>query len=467
MEREFRYDKPEGLEHDTFVGKAFRKTKEIFRDTPIELLLLGITGAAFAAVMSYSHEVARSHKMPLAFSEISQLESEALEYETGFGAMTEYYAKLNDVVMKTLEACNISWANGEKDNTNTFAHELGKRMRKDSEYGLKFHYTINDLLEAIPNLAENANEIMSRFSRNQALIRSLNEELDATWTESHFDHYRTETYWDTESYTDSNGNSHSRQVMRTRIVYDHTTHSYRFHADHAANADRLLKDLESAIGHLNWPEELVRAKKVNAPNQDAVVVSRTKGEKVPELSDAEILDLVNSWNTGSTYNVNKPKIMNVVNNIPDYPEKFAAANETSRSTSYNTYSHSDSGPKEYQTVNEIMKSGREMDSGITEIVNGINQAYLGAPQLKKTIEEFVQLRGNPDDLNAEIMMTVKSWYQSNMKGGLDVDMFRLHCIFLWGLFGAVAGGLTGLGLDKLGTRYSWYEDRRSDNMRSF
>jgi len=44
--------------------------------------------------------------------------------------------------------------------------------------------------------------------------------------------YRTETYWDTESYTDSNGNRCTRPVMRTREVFDHWEPTTRWHNEY-------------------------------------------------------------------------------------------------------------------------------------------------------------------------------------------------------------------------------------------
>ena len=468
-----RYPSPESI-----LSKCGRKVKTLLRDTPIEAFLIGTAGAVCATMLAYSNEVQRSHKIPLAFSEISQLEKQAKAEGKEVGAMTQYYAKVNDVTMKTLEAWNNSWANETKDNSREFAKQLGERMVKDSNYGSQHTYTITDLLEQMPMLAENASKTMEGYTKNISLIQTLNRELDATWTTEHQDHYRTETYWDTENYTTTDGSgdnrhtvSHSRQVLKTRSVYDHTTHTYNYHPENGEKTSALLGELKNNKEYLAWPQVLSRVKKINQPNQDAIVISRTKGEKVPKLSKGEISDLVNTWNHGSTYNQNKDRITSAVENIPTMNATWQSAKATAKSVQYDTNSRSDSGPSEYQRINEIKSQTKNLESGISEIMGGINQVSSQVPGLKKSLDDYVhsltEIKAtgtsiNPKEAQKAIIKTVESWYSANIKEGFNMDMFRWHRLFLWGLFGAVAGGLVGAGLDKIGNRYDWYGNKERD-----
>jgi hypothetical protein len=455
----------------SFIGRGIGAIKDFLRDTSIEVAAIGLAGAICAGVLSYEHEVERSHKVPLAFSEITQLERLAKVDGEEVGEMSEYYAKLNDIVMKTYEAWNLSWERSPKDNKTEFALELRKRMSKDSEYGLNHTYTIRDLLQSMPNLAGAASRKIGGFTKNQALIQSLNQELDATWTESHIDDYRTEVYWDTETYTDSDGKSQSRTVMKTRQVYDHTTHTYNYYPQNGENAFVSLSQLKSQMPNLTWPENLLKVKKVNQPNQDAIVTSRIRDEKVPELSKAEILDIVNAWNHGSTYNQNKTLINSVISQIPNFENNWGSARRNAQSIQYDTYHHFDSGPQAYQVVEGILGQTKSLEQGISGIINGLRQVHSQAPRLENLIDNYISaltsvesigVNIDPEKAQEEIMKTIQSWYSMNIKGGFDIDMFRQSYIVLWTLLGAIAGGLIGLGVDKLGDQFNWYGDSNRD-----
>ena len=48
-------------------------------------------------------------------------------------------------------------------------------------------------------------------------------------------------------------------------------------------------------------------------------------------------------------------------------------------------------------------------------------------------------------------------YQKNFKRGFDVKRFRIWMVLLGGFLGGLAGAGIGLGFDKLGDKFRWYE----------
>lgn len=443
----------------TLFNKATEEMKVLLRDTSIETYLFSVVGAVCAMFLSYSYEVERSHTIPLAFSEITQIESRAVLDGTEVGPLTEYYAKLNDVVMKTLDAWNKSWEGNPKTNHIQLGEEFKARTTRNPMLCFYEDYTINDLLDTLPELASNAFQSMKDFNRHLPLITSIKKEFEASWAESHYDHNKT-VY-----YTDSDGKEYSSQE------YDYTTHSYYYYPEHGEKASVLLSELAIRLAEFKWPEILLKASDVSEENKNAIIRSMSKAD-IPTFTQSEFLALANAWNTGSTYNQNKPIIYSSLEKVPEFDKKWQVMKGQASSISYNTGSHFDSGPDEYSEANQILESIGSLEHGIAEIVNGMKLVKSEAPELKKSIENYISALNNlestsstfnPAQAQKEIFKTVKTWYNVNIKEGLDVDMFRWHCILLWGLFGALAGAGLGFGIDKIGDKYRWYGESRARN----
>ncbi len=432
------------------VRLAGRRTVEFFRDTPAEIVAMGALGFALASGFAFNYEHQRTKNIPISFSEIHQLEDLAEQRGQHLGEVSEFYAKLWDANAKTCEAHNYSWkSNPFGKNREGFARELENHMDKS----LKFHkYNLSMLLEELPTLGTKALVKMKDFENLRPEIYAINKTLDDAWDESHYDHYRTEVYTETETYTGSDGKSHTRTVTKTRQVYDHTTHSYKYHKDSGKKAIQLLDQLLKDHPSLSWPEELDRVKETNADGEYAAESSRdTQGKKV-RLSREELLDLANKWNTSSTYTMNRPDIIYSFSEMPLHANSWKNSEGRSRSTSYNTHSRSDAGPKEFRVAEAALKNGRTLEKNLGEILDGVSRVISGAPQQKARIDEYItetldKHDGNSGKKQKEIMGTVSKWQRDNFQGSERLNRFRPGIVLLGGLLGGAIGAGLGFGVD--------------------
>ena len=432
------------------VRLAGRKTVEFFRDTPAEIVVMGALGFALASGFAFNYEHQRTKNIPISFSEIHQLENIAEQRGQHLGEISEFYAKLWDSNAKTCEAHNYSWkSNPFGNNRENFARELENHMDKS----LKFHkYNLSMLLDELPTLGTKALVKMKDFENIRPEVHNINNSLDDAWDESHIDSYRTEVYTEEETYTDSDGKSHTRTVTKTRQVYDHTTHSYSYHKESGKKAIQLLDKFQKEHSSLTWPEELDRVKETNADGEYAAESSRdTQGKKV-RLGREELIALANKWNTSSTYAINRPSIVYSFSEIPAHANSWKNSEGKSHSTSYDTYSHSDSGPKEFRVAEAALKNGRTLEKNLGEILDGVTEVVSGAPQQKTRINEYItetldKHTKNSGKKQKEIMETVSHWQEDNFQGSERLNRFRPGIFLLGGLLGGVIGTGLGFGVD--------------------
>jgi hypothetical protein len=425
--------------------------KEILRETGLEVAIAGVMGAIVAGGISMDYERARSRIIPISFSEISQLERNATEKNQPLGELTEFYAKLWDANAKTLEAHNYSWKNATLGgNQKSFAKELEVHM----DPAMKIHrYNLDKLLTELPGLGTKALRKLKDLKKIYADISSINEALDKSWSESHIDSYRTEVYTDTESYTDSDGKSHTRTVMKTRQVYDHTTHSYSYRNEYGEQAVQLFSKFLRENPNLVWPEELRKVNKTNADGEYAAESSRDTKDKHVRLSPEELVTLANEWNTTSTYTKNKMPIISSFSQVPQHSNEWQQGEPSAHSTSYITYSHFDSGPKEFRVVERALYDGRILERETGEILYGIERVMIESDQQRNSIKGFIastldKQKGNPKKLQTEIMTRVKEWNNNNFKGNNNLDRTRALMVLMWTFLGGLAGAGIGFGIDK-------------------
>ena len=117
-----------------------------------------------------------------------------------------------------------------------------------------------------------------------------------------------------------------------------------------------------------------------------------------------------------------------------------------------TYSNFDEGPIEYQTVQNSIKHGKELKTRLENIINSIESVKQKVPILKEKIRDLVSVvydnkEGDADDLKDEIISLSREIYKANFSRGFDIEPFSAGAILLWSLFGLMAGGGMGLGLD--------------------
>ena len=438
-----------------------RRGIRLLKDTPIEIALMGVLGAAIATGTSWHHESNREKRIPLGFSEIRQIEKKYETEDKPVPPFTHYLMSTNDATMKVFECWNIANKRAIIDSPyEYFAQELENVTGPNQHiYG----YNLEEFLTILPERAQAALGEFKNFTSAAIQIDQANSNLDRAWSESHVNHYRTETYTETETYTGGDGKMHTRIVTKTRQVYDHTTHSYTYRKENGEVASAQLDSTIASHPDLVFTEAMPFVAETGAENEYAMDTSRKKSDE--RMDQAELLQTANTWNTGSTLNVNLPTVCSTWSSLHQDADSWRNAKSKAHSTTYITYSSYDSGPREFQTAKTALGNGREFVNATTEIANGPTYVIETSPSLLYEVKNFIAVEldnkpGNGKKAGRKVLDTAIEMYKTNFKGGFEVDRFRGYMPAIFGVLGLLAGGAAGAGLNHLGDKYKWYETRR-------
>ncbi|MBM3200360.1 hypothetical protein FJZ53_05460 [Candidatus Woesearchaeota archaeon] len=425
----------------------YEKTMRLLRDTSIEVYICAALGLATGLTASYIHESNREKTIPLAFSEVKTTDS--------ISPVTKYLAGANDVPMKVFECWNKSYQNIGEDSVKAFASEL------ESMIGSTYSSSeFNELLSGMPKRSEEALAEMKSIVNVMNKVAVVDSNLDAAWDDRHHDHYRTETYLDTETHTGADGKSYTTTVVKTREVYDHTHHYYDYNKDAGEAASRSLDELVSSEQSLIITP-VTRIVEVSAEGKEVIRKSRKNGHS---LSDEQILEIANTWNTGSTINANLPLVYSMWSLLRIDADKWRVAKNTAESVSYQTGSSRDSGPEEFQVAETALSHGQELFYSAKDMMRGFEFVNQNSPVMKDLIHQYVAVAlyeqpGDAKRLRREIMSMLREWYNLNFKNGIDVQPFRAYMIFLLSLAGLAGGVGLGVGVDYLGSKYRLWGKR--------
>lgn len=194
---------------------------------------------------------------------------------------------------------------------------------------------------------------------------------------------------------------------------------------------------------LQLEEKILKTTATNAEGEYAADKSREKISAKDRLTQEQLLAVANTWYTGSTLLKN----INIVNE--QYPKlskstiDWNIAKGTAHNERYTTYSHYDSGPKEFQVGKNTLDLGIVINDNLKEMQEVINTTHVKVPLLEKKIKEFVEVgyvkySSSPKEakkLAEEIITLTKEIYKMNFKEGINVDRFRWGMIFLFALLG--------------------------------
>jgi hypothetical protein len=425
-----------------------QKAKQLVHDTYIEIVIGAVTLSSIFGAVSYNHNKKKEADLPVAFSEIEATTRSFEEKGQAVPPLTRFYSVVNDVTMKVFESNNIALA--KDDGNEAFAHELETRVNP----ALKVYPLISEYAAEMPDDAFNARRSLDKVANESRDLLDVDDELAKTWDESHIDSYRTETYW--VSVTNSDGKG-SHTEMRTRQVYDHTTHYYEYNPEHGAAAAQLLLAFLAKYPDVKIEEHLYPATATHPENENAILSSMKKlFEKKPPTA-AELLQLANKWATGSNLTKYLPKITADHQQLSSLGPSWDAATRTASSESYITYSRYDSGPTEYQIAENALSYGEDFRKSSAKIIDGIHCAGTDIPLLDAKIKEYVDVtlhgkEGDADDLRTEILDMSRKIYKANFENGFDVDPFSwlevIGIALLGGLLGAAAGKGADIYFDK-------------------
>ena len=416
----------------------------VLRETKIEIKIGLGAGILAGALISGHYEAQRTKMIPLGFSEISQIEQDAKASGDSIGSVTRYLASTNDMVMKVFESHNNSYKQWGADSKMAFAREL--EIHSDPALN-SHHYSLDNLLEKLPELAKNASNKMTNFIDARNKIMVVNEHFNATWQDYHHDNFHTEI----DISTDADGNT----VMNSVDEYDSTDHHYKYNKTEGELSSASLNALIESHPKFLLKEEIKRTRKTNAEGEYASDISRILSKGKLRLERLELLDIANTWNDCSTIKANLPNIYSAWENLQSSNKEWKTAKTTAKDSSYYTRLHWDAGPKEFQIAENAIRQGEILESNISEIISSIQYTSASSQTLRQKVHEYISVvldnkQGNAEKLRSEIMGISKNIYKRNFNRGFDVDRVRGYIIMLGMILGGAIGNMAGIGVDALG-----------------
>jgi hypothetical protein len=444
------------------AADAHQMARGVLRDTSIEIVVGALIGLAVAGTISYDQQKKHEGRIPLGFSEISQIQKDQERKGLTVGPRTFFYALTNDTEMKVFE----SWNNANEGNVgwfrhNAFANRLDERMDKS----MKFHkYELVDLLPQLPARADAMLESMREFWVLQGKLLSTVDKFDRAWKDKHDDFYRTEIYFEEVCTSNSNGGQTCHSEPRTRQVYDHTTHTYTYFPKWGTQASLELTILLREHGDIDQGEQLLRPSHTNADGEYGAWKSRDDKHKPGQ---GDYLSIATRWNSGSTLNKVMPIVYVNLNLLKQTDGDWRVAMRTAHNTSYDTGSHYDDGPVEFQVAERAMHAAQMGDRALEEVRDGVLHIKTAAPLLESQIKQYILAvtengEGDKDKLSRNILQTSKTMYRMNFPGGFDVETFKWGPIVAWSLLGLAIGAGVGFGVDTLGKQYDWYDESEEE-----
>jgi len=428
---------------------------------------LGVAASFYSGHKSYEYEKLRESKIPLAFSEIHQIETDAIaqgkvigenpneglierenESEVGGIARTYYLAGLNDLTMKIFECSNTAHFQ-DGDFYKQFAKEL--RLRFDPE-NKKHHYELTDLFEIVPQSSQIVYGNLQSFIEIEKSLPEIIQAFENSWTEKHHDNYHTEIKVSYDVSTDTNGNTSMTPEYSTEQVYDNTDHSYWYHKEEGEKASFSLDALIDNFPDIKFGEEIIIPSKVNEEGEKAVRESRKLNKDDEELSLEEVKRFVDTWYAGSTLTISELEAYSLWDKVKSYAQEWRGAKKIAQDDFYKTYHPQDNGPKEYQIAEKSKNECSNLQGTLGTAIESVQFTQRSLPELKDKIFEFIETAekteedGDYKKLGKEVLAQTRGLYEKNFIKGFDVDRFRGEMVFLWSFLGLIAGAGIGVGV---------------------
>lgn len=441
--------------------KLQEKTKEfkyLLEKTSIEIALFAVLWAGIAWYNQYNNESRRADKIPLAFSEIGQIERDAAREWRKIWPIAAYSMRLNDMCMKIFEAYNHSrYTFVPSYETKKFSSELYDAR----DFRHIYKYNLHDLVDTLPSYIPQVQQHLSTYKTALTQLTPANHNMEKSRDEDHDDQYRTETK--TRTTYDKDGNPNGTETY-TEQVYDHTIHTYDYNKKQGELGAKQLNALFAEIPVLQLNEQIKTTSQTNADGEYAAERSREiwPGNR---LTVEQLLEIANTWFSWSTIMSNTNNISKLYPQLHTQTKQRNMDKKTAQSDRYTTYSSSDNGPREFQTAKNTANVGKQIENSINEILASIQLTQDKIPILAEKIKAFsgadldayVTSERESKQLEEEILMITKEIYQANFKEGVNVDRFRRGMVFLFGLIGLIAGGVVWAGIDYIGQRTPLYQ----------
>lgn len=430
--------------------------KYLLEKTSIEIALFAVLGAGIAWYNQYNNESRRAEKIPLAFSEIGQIERDAARTGREIGPIAAYSMRLNDMCMKIFEAYNqAQYAFVPWKNTELFASNIYNARDLRNIY----KYNLQDLVDTIPSYIPATNKKLATYKDVATHLSQANKNMNNSRDDDHDDQYRTELRTRTVPWP----NNTTRIETYTVQVYDHTIHTYDYYKEHGEIWAQQLNTLFEQIPTLQLEETFKTTSQTNADGEYAAEKSRLLWP-ADRLDPEILLEIANTRYNGSTIIKNTEYIEQTYPQLEKSKNQRNIAKNTAQSDQYRTNSRYDSGPQEFQVAETTYQLGKNIETSINEMLNAIQFTQTQVPILHQKIQEFIEkwyisyASSKPEakQLEEEIMTITKEIYKANFKEGINVDRFRRWMVFLLAFIGLLAGGGVWAGVDYLGQRTPLY-----------
>ncbi len=429
--------------------------KKLLFETPAEILIgVALLGTVFG-IAGYRNRAARAGEIPIAFSEVEQITKDFNSQSKPVPPLTKFYAVNNDVAMKVFESNNIALAMGK---TNLlFATEL--RTRIDAAF--KVHPLISTYAQEMPDDAQQAMNSLNKLTIAANELPGIDAAFNKVWTEHHHDvtHIR---HWTSRSCDSKGKNCHT--VDHYTTVYDYTIHTYNYHPDAARRAAALLDDFVARNPDLTIGEKLCITHETHADNEEAIAKSMKRELKGKTPTADQYLSYTNTWARGSNFAKYAPGAAANYAALKSIAADWNNAMHTAHSEQYRTFSHSDSGPREYQVSDAEQSRGQGIVDASHHVVDGIRFSAGAVPALDAKIRQYVGVvlehqPGDADQLRSDIMKMSREIYQKNYENGFDVQPFKWLDVILITMLGMAIGGGIGFGVDRFldSRKEEWYE----------
>lgn len=415
---------------------------------------LVLVGLLSGIGLGWHNETLRDTRVPVGFSEISQMEREAKAAGREIGPVARYLTGTNDMTMNVFNAWNIANAGTSKD-SDSVVPQFARELDMNAGSKLQIHrYELPHYFSTLPKTAEAAYSRLAPYDALGRQAADANARLESTWDYDRVDVDRMETRWVTVD--DGDGKSHIETV--TEWVYDHSNHSYDYKPKEGEAASRSLDVLTQKGRDAVFTEDMRPAALTHADGEYAAETSRGRRQAI---DSEEALSLAATWKHGSTLMNNLPVIEGRLVDLARDAALWRDQKNSAHDDYYSTNSKSDSGPREYQTVQRALGRSQELERSISEIMTGIEATRTLTPALEAKIKEFIAVTidhqpGDSHKLSQEVMSLTRQIYTANFKKGFEVERFRAWVVVLTAVAGAAVGGLIGAGADWMARRRGWW-----------
>jgi hypothetical protein len=430
------------------IKEFAQKAKYLIDTTPIEIpfgaLVLGLALGTYG----YDANIEKESRRPVAFSEVGKtVQAFEREEKGAVPPLTKFYASTNDMIMRIFEASNEALS--RNDSNETFAKEL--EFKTDRAF--KFHRQLGQDAAEIPKAAQEALKSVQKLVDVTNNIPPVIRDFSNTWDESHHDVTRTKHY--SVRVCDSKKKCHSER--RTKQVYDHTNHSYTYHSQYGESAAQSLASFLQKFPDVAIQEKIILSAKTDVENEYAIEKSMKEVLKGKIPTPEQSLHYANMWASNSNFATFQPQAVANHASLQGLSPRWKQAAGTAHSTRYRTYSHSDSGPAEYQLAKQTLSVAQALNTASQKIVGGMRFAGGNAPVLESKVKEFIAVtldkkKGDADQIRDDLMSLTINTYKNNFETGLDVEPFKWGEVFGYTFAGILAGGALGWGADYLGNR---------------